>query len=88
MSAEQILSEVRNERLFGCMEVDIHVPEHLKEKFAEMCPILKNTSISRDDIGDFMKIYAEEHKIMPQPRHSLIGSMKGEKMLLATPFLK
>ena len=85
MSAERILSEARNERLFGCVEVDIRVPDHLKDKFSEMCPIFKNTNISRDDIGEFMKSYAEENNIMPQPRRSLIGSMKGEKILLARP---
>ena len=53
-----------------------------------MCPIFKNTEISRDDIGEFMKAYAEEHNIMAQPRRSLIGSMKGEKILLATPLRK
>ena len=78
MSPARILSEVRNERLFGCVEVDIHVPDHLKEKFSEMCPIFKNAEISRDGIGDFMK----EHNIIAQPRRSLIGSMKGEKLLL------
>ena len=88
MSAERILSEVRHERLFGCVEVDIRVPEHLKEKFSEMCPIFKNTEISREDIGEYMKAYAEEHKIMAQPCRSLIGSMKGDKVLLATPLLK
>ena len=35
-----------------------------------------------------MKAYAEENNIMAQPRRSLIGSMKGEKILLATPLLK
>ena len=54
----------------------------------EMCPIFKNTEISRDDIGDFMKAYTEEHNIMAQPYRSLIGSMKGDKVLLATPLLK
>ena len=53
-----------------------------------MCPIFKNTEISRADIGDFMKSYAEEYNIMTQPRRSLIGSMKGEKILLATLLLK
>ena len=67
MSAERILSEVRHERLFGCEEVDIRVPEHLKEKFSERCPIFKNTEISLEDIGEYMKAYAEEHKIMAQP---------------------
>ena len=88
MSAERILSEVRNECLFGCVQVDIHVPDHLKQKFSEMCLIFRNTDISRNDIGDFMKAYAAEHNIMAQPRRSLIGSLKGEKILLATPLLK
>ena len=35
-----------------------------------------------------MQSYAEENKIMPQPRRSLIESLKGEKILLATPLLK
>ena len=88
MSLQRTLSEVRNERLFGCVEVDISVPDHLKEKFSEMCLIFKNTEIRCADIGDFMKSYAEEHNIMAQPRCSLIGSMKEEKFLLATPLPK
>ena len=35
-----------------------------------------------------MQTNAEEHNIMAQPRRSLIGSMKGEKILLATTLLK
>jgi len=70
------------------MEVDIRVPEHLKEKFSERCPIFKNTEISRDDTGEFMKTYAEEYNIMAQPCGSLIGSIKAEKVLLVTPLLK
>ena len=35
-----------------------------------------------------MKAYAEENDIMSRPRRSLIGSMVGEKILLATPLLK
>ena len=88
MSPGRILIEVRNGRSFGCVEVNIRVPQHLKEKFSEMCPIFKNTENSRDDIGDFMQTNAEKHNIMAQPRRSLIGSMKGEKILLATTLLK
>ena len=88
MSRGRILSEVRNGRLFGCVEVNIRVPQHLKEKFSEMCPIFNNTEISRDDNGDVMQTNAEEHNIMAQPRRSLIGSMKGEKILFATTLLK
>ena len=53
-----------------------------------MCPIFKNAGISRADIGDFMQTYAEEHNIMVQPRRSFIGSIKGEKILLATSLFK
>ena len=47
MSPDRILSEVRHEHFFGCMEVDIRVPEHLKEKFSELCPIFKNRNQPR-----------------------------------------
>ncbi|KAK3741586.1 hypothetical protein QZH41_012528 [Actinostola sp. cb2023] len=35
-----------------------------------------------------MKQFSEDNDMMKQPRHSLIGSMYGEKILLATPLLK
>ena len=88
LTLQTILDAVRNEKIFGCIECDIHVPEHLRDKFSEMCPVFKNTEISRDDIGEFMKAYAEENDIMVRPRRSLVGSMIGEKILLATPLLK
>ena len=49
-----------------------------------MCPIFKNTEISRDDVGEFVKAYAEESNIMHRTRRSMMG----EKILLATPLLK
>ena len=84
MSRGRILSGVRNGEVVNG-EVNIRVPQHLKEKFSEMCPIFNNTEISRDDIGDFMQTNAEEHNIMAQPRRSLIGSTKGEKSCLPQP---
>ena len=88
LTEPEILQGVLDGSLFGVVECDIRVPEHLHEKFSEMCPIFKNTEICRDDIGEFMKTYAEERDIMKQPRRSLIGSLKGDKILLATPLLK
>ena len=40
MSPEQILNEVRNKRLFGCVEVDIRVPDHLKREIQRDVPDL------------------------------------------------
>ena len=76
------------EKLFGALEVDLHVPDKLKSKFAEMPPIFKNVEVSRDDIGDHMRQYAVDHDIMSQPRKRLVGSMFGEKIMVISPMLK
>ena len=64
------------------------LPDPLIPKFAEMCPVFKNTEISREDIGQHMQTFAEEENIMSQPRRSLVGSYFGEKILLASPLIK
>ena len=87
-SPTQLLEEVRQGNFFGAVEVDIHVPDHLKPKFQEMTPIFKNVDISLDDIGEHMATFAQQHQCMPRPRRALIGSYKAEKILLATPLLQ
>lgn len=47
-----------------------------------MCPKFKNININLEDTGEYTKSYAEENKIMVQPCRSLIGRLKGEKILL------
>ena len=42
MSEDSILQAVMDEKLFGALEVDRHVPDDLKSKFAEMPPVCKN----------------------------------------------
>ena len=87
-SPTQLLEEVRQGNFFGTVEVDIHVPDHLKSKFEEMTPIFKNVEISIDDIGPHMKHFAQQHECMPRPCRALIGSYRGDKILLATPLLQ
>jgi hypothetical protein len=88
MTEETILQAVMDEKLFGALGVDLHVPDDLKSKLAEMPPVFKNIEVSRDDIGDHMKGYAEEKGIMNQKRTCLIGSMHGEKIMVISPLLK
>ena len=40
---------------------------HLKEHFAEMTPISKNTDVSLKDIGEFMQNYTKEHLVKDVP---------------------
>ena len=88
LSIDEIIRNIKSGKLFGCIECDISVPDKLKHHFQEMTPIFKNTEISRDDIGPHMKQFGEENNIMSTPRKSLIGSMFGKKILLATPLAK
>ena len=88
VTPSQLMQRVKEGTFFGAVEVDIHTPPHLKEKFKEMTPIFKNTKISLDDIGEHMQTFAKKHDIMTTPRRALIGSYKGKKILLGTPLLK
>ena len=62
-----------DERLFGYVQCDIEVPEHLRDYFLNFPPIFKNTAVSRDDIGNLMNQYAENENYMVQPRTMLIS---------------
>ena len=88
MTQQQIITAVVDGRLFGMVECDLHVPEHLQDHFAEMQPIFKNATVTRDDIGPFMRQYAVDHDIMSTPRRMLVGSYRGDKILLTTPLLQ
>ena len=84
----EILAAVIDGTLFGMIECDIHVPPELRPYFSEMQPVFKNVTVTRDDIGPFMRQYAEENDIMSAPRRMLVGSFHGIKLLLATPLLR
>ena len=80
-------SYIRDGHLFGFVECDIEVPDHLKECFSEMTAKLKNVDVCLDDVGEFMQNYAKEHSIKDVPRRLLIGSYFGKKIGLTTPLL-
>ena len=88
MTKQQILAAVVDGTLFGMVECDVCVPEELQDYFSEMQPVFKNASVTRDDIGPFMRQYAEEHDILTKSRVMLVCSIRGFKILLATPLLR
>ena len=53
LSQDQIIKYIQDGHLFGFVECDIEVPDHLKEYFSEMTPILKNVDVCLDDVGEF-----------------------------------
>ena len=98
---EDILEAVKAGDLFGMVEVDISVPESWdevscrpktflspKEYFHEMTPLFGNAEIEFKDIGEHMQQYIIDNDLNQDSRRLLIGAMKAEKMLIATPLLK
>ena len=69
------------------MQCDIEVPENLRSKLVNFPSIFKNTLVSRSDIGDLMKNYAEEEKLLSQHGKMLISSFTLQNGTLITPLL-
>ncbi|XP_071834987.1 uncharacterized protein [Apostichopus japonicus] len=53
-----------------------------------MPPIFKNIEVSIGDIGEEMANFAESNGLLKHPRRTLIGSMSGKNILIATPLLR
>ncbi len=60
---KQLKKDLLNNELFGFVQVDIEIPEDLKEKFSEMTPIFKNAEIKFEDISEYMQNYHNENNI-------------------------
>ena len=87
LAGEQLLKEIKEGKLFGYVQCDIEVPENLRANFANFPPIFKSTLVSKSDIGDLMKNYAEEERILSQPQKMLISSFTLQNGTLITPLL-
>ena len=88
LNQNQIIQYIQDGRLFGFVECDIEVPDHLKDYFSEMTPIFKNTEVSLKDVGQHMQDYAKSHNIKDIPRRLLNGTYFGKKIGLSTPLLR
>ena len=74
LSEEQLLQGIIDGRLFGYVQCDIEVADHLQSYFSNLPPIFKFIAVSREDIGNLRKEYAEKENIMAQPTRMLISS--------------
>ena len=86
-ATEQLLEEIKEGTLFGYFQCDIELPEKLRSKFVNFPPIFKNIVVSKSDIGDLMKNYADEERFLSQPRKKLISSFTLQNGTLITPLL-
>ena len=87
LAAEQLLEKIKEGNVFRYVQCDIEVPEILISKFVNFSPIFKNTLVGKSDIGDLMKNYAENERLLSQPRKMLISSFTLQNGTLITPLL-
>ena len=87
LAVEQLLEEIKKGKLFGYVQCDIEVPENLRSKFTNFPAIFKNTLVSKSDIRDLLKNYAEDERLLSQPRKMLISSFTIQNGTLITPLL-
>ena len=87
MSKQHILTAIMEGRMFGAIQCDVRVPDHLKSHFAEMPPIFKNITVTAEDIGEHMTEFLRSTGKSFKPTRYLIGSMFAEKILIVTPLL-
>ena len=69
LTFEKIVEGIRNESLYGFLIVGIHTSNELKEKFKDFPLIIKNSFISRNDIGAYMQNVAEEHNLLKKNKN-------------------
>lgn len=87
MTKQQILSGIMEGNIFGAIQCDLRVPDHLKSYFAELPPVFKNTTVKVEDIGDHMTEFLRSTEKTFKPTRYLIGSMFANKILIITPLL-
>ena len=87
LATEHLLEEIKERKFFGYVQCETEVPENLRSKFVNSAPIFKNTLFSKSDIGDLMKNYADEERLLSRPRKKLISSFTLQNGTLITPLL-
>ncbi|KAJ8321637.1 hypothetical protein KUTeg_000108 [Tegillarca granosa] len=98
VTEKDILKGVQEEKLFGMVEVDIEVPEKWSsdfkhrlspyEYFQEMSPLFCTTDVPFEAFGEHMQRHVENHNLSKASRRLLVGGMKAQQILLASPLLK
>ena len=87
LTEHQLLEGIEKANLFGYVQCGIEVPEKMEANFGTFPPIFRNTSVSKKDIVELIKNYAEEERFLSQPRKLLVSSFALQNGTLITPLL-
>ena len=82
------LNRVVSDELYGLVKCDVRVPADQREFYSQFPPIFKNTEVSIDDVGPYMKQLCEKLGYLKHPRRTLISSFYGKELVLTTDQVK
>ena len=87
--AEVFTQRLKEKSWFGYAEVDIEIPNHLHQKFEEMCPFFHNKMVPTKAVPKHMKEYlrATGRKAAEKNR-KLMGTLSAQQILLYEPLLQ
>ena len=87
--AADFTQRLKQKSWFGYAEVDIEIPEHLQQKFEEMCPFFHKKVVPANVVPEHMKKYlkATGRKAV-ESNKKLLGTLSAEKILLYEPLLQ
>ena len=72
---------------FGYAEIDIEIPNHLHQKFEEMCPFLHNKVVPAKAVPEHMLKYLRDTGRKRGEDKKLMGTLSAQRMLVYAPLL-
>ena len=88
-AAPILTHRLKEKSWFGYAEVDIEIPNHLHQKFEEMCPFFHNKVVPTKAVPKHMKEYlrATGRKLVEKNK-KLMGTLSAQRILLYEPLLQ
>ena len=72
---------------FGYAEIDIEIPNHLHQKFEEMCPFFHNKVVPAKAVSEHMLKYLRDTGRKRGEDKKLMGTLSAQRMLVYAPLL-
>ena len=72
---------------FGYAEIDIEIPNHLHQKFEEMCPFFHNKAVPTKAVPEHMLKYLRDTGRKRGEDKKLMGTLSAQRILVYAPLL-
>ena len=87
-AAPVLTRRLKNGSWFGFAEIDIEIPEPLRPKFEEMCPLFYNKKVPVEAVPQQMLDYLKRTGRNRRDGKKLVGALSAGKLLVYAPLLR